>query len=133
METPGFDLLVEFLFETAQAFRVCGDRADIFLKDNVLRGGGTDHLREPPEVGRAPVGTARGADIVPEQEGFETELGGLEVPQGIFAGAGEVAQSFIFHLGDIDRGKITQAHEPSELDSIPTVGFHAVARLFGNE
>jgi hypothetical protein len=33
--------------------------------------------REPPEVGRAPCGTARVADILPEQEGFETELGRL--------------------------------------------------------
>jgi hypothetical protein len=85
------------------------DRADIFLKDHVLSGGGTDHLREPPEMGRAPGGTAGIADIVPEQEGFETELGRLEVPEGIFAGAAEIANGFIFHRGNIDRGEITRA------------------------
>ena len=80
MQPPGFGLVLELLFETPQAFRVFVDGADLFLKDHVLSGGGTDHLSEPPEVGRAPGGTARVADIVPEQEGVETALGRLEVP-----------------------------------------------------
>ena len=44
-------LLVEFLFETPQAFGVLGDRPDIFLEDDVLRRGRTDHFREPAQVG----------------------------------------------------------------------------------
>ncbi len=124
---------MQCLFETPQAFRVFGDRTDICLKDNLLRGGGTDDLREPAEVGRAPGGPARVADIMPEQEGFEPELGRLEVPQGIFTGAGEVANGFILHPRDIDRGEIPRPHQPSQLDRVPTVGFHTVARLLGNE
>ncbi len=82
--------------------------------------------------GWAPAGTARIAHIVPEQEGFEPELGGREVPQGIFAGAGEIAHSFIFHRGDIDGGQIPRAHQAGQLDRVTTVGCHAVAGLFGN-
>ena len=78
VQTPGFDVLVEFLFETLEAFGVFTDGADIFLKDDLLRGRGTDHLREPSQVGRAPIGPARVADIVSEQKGFETELGVFE-------------------------------------------------------
>jgi hypothetical protein len=50
---------------------------DIFVKDDVLRRCGTNHFREPPQVGRAPGCPARVADIVSEQEGLETELGGI--------------------------------------------------------
>jgi hypothetical protein len=36
VQTPGFDLLVECLFETLEAFGVVGHGADIFLQDGVL-------------------------------------------------------------------------------------------------
>src|SRR5262245_19982862 len=81
----------------------------IFLKDDLLRRCRTDHCREPPEMGRAPVGPARVADIVPEQECFEAKLGVFEITEGIFTGSAEVADGFVFHLGDIDQGEITRA------------------------
>jgi hypothetical protein len=84
-------------------------------------------------MGRAPGGMACIADIVPKQKGFETELGGLEIPQGIFTGAGEITNRFIFHRGDIDACEIPRAHQPRQLHGITTVGFHAVAGLLGNE
>jgi hypothetical protein len=93
------------LFQTPEPFRVCVDRADIFLPDNGLRGGGTADLSEPPAVGRAPGGRARVAAIVSEPEGCETALGGLEVPEGLFAGAGEIAKRFILHCRDIHGGE----------------------------
>jgi hypothetical protein len=68
---------------------------------------------------------------VPEQEGFEPELGGLEVPQGIFAGPGEIAPGFIVNLRDIDGGEITRAHQPRQLYGVTTVGFHPIAGLVG--
>jgi hypothetical protein len=68
------DALVELLFQTLPAFRVFGARAHVFVEDNVLRRGGTDDVAEPPEVGRAPGGLARSADIVPEHKGVETVL-----------------------------------------------------------
>ena len=72
-----------------------------------LGGGGTDHCRAPPEVGRAPGGPARIADIVPQSEGFEPELGGLDVPDGISSRArvrSRMASSA--DLGDIDRCEV---------------------------
>src|SRR5262249_50470522 len=89
-----------------QAFRVFGHGADIFLQDDVVRRGWANHLREPPERGRVPGGPARVPYVVPEPKGFEMALGIFESAAGIFAGPGEIAHSFIFHRGDIDRGEI---------------------------
>ena len=58
VQAPRFDLVLEFLFETLQSFGSAPERPDIFLKDDLLRRGGTDDFREPPEVGRAPIGPA---------------------------------------------------------------------------
>src|SRR5438874_8199650 len=66
LEAPGLDLLVQFVFQTLEAFGLFGHGLDIFLKDNLLRGGGTNHFTEPTQVGRAPIGSPRIADIVPE-------------------------------------------------------------------
>ena len=65
-EAPGLHLLVECEFQTPQAFRLFGDGLDVFLKDHLLRGCGTDHLAEPAQVGGAPVGPPCRADIVPQ-------------------------------------------------------------------
>ena len=40
VQAPRLDLLVEFLFEPLESLGVFVDRADIFLEDNLLRGGG---------------------------------------------------------------------------------------------
>ena len=133
IETPGFDPLLEFLFETLEAFRVFGHGADIFLKDDLLRRCRANHLREPPEMGRVPGGPARVPYVVPEQKGFETELGIFEITEGIFACPGEVANGFIFHLGDIDRGEIPRARQAGQLHGVPAVRFDAVTGLFGNQ
>jgi hypothetical protein len=102
VQAPGVDLLVEFLFQTLEAFGVLVDRSHVFLEDDLLGGGGTDHLGEPSEMGRTPICLAGIADIFPEQEGFETELGILKIAEGIFVGTGESPHGFIFFLGDID-------------------------------
>ena len=133
VQTPGLHVLLEFLFETLEAFGVFADGSDIFLKDDLLRRCGADHFREPPEMGRAPSGPAGVADIVSEQEGFESKLGVLEIAEGIFTCPGEVSNGFIFHLGDIDRGEITRARQAGQLHGVPAVGFDAVTGLFGNE
>ena len=103
-KTPGVHLLVEFLFETLQAFGVLVHRPDIFLEDDLLGRGGTDHFREPAQVGRAPGGPARIADIMPQQKRFEPELGGLEIPDGIFASPAQIADGFVFDRGEHRRG-----------------------------
>jgi len=91
------------LFETLQACGVCVDRADVCLQDDWLGGGGTDHCREPPEVGRAPGGTASRAEIVPPSAGVEPGFGGLDVPARLCARPGESMAGFSFDWGDIDR------------------------------
>ena len=83
------------------------NRSDVFLKNDGLRGRGTDNFREPPQVGRAPIGPAGVADIVSEQKGFEPEFGVFEITDGIFTSPAEVANGFLLDLGDIDRSAIS--------------------------
>jgi hypothetical protein len=102
VHAPRFDLLVAFLVETLEAFGMLVDGADVFLEGHLLRGGGTADFGEPPQRGGVPGGPARVADIMSAQEGVEPELGGLAMAEGIFMGAGESPDGFIFALGDID-------------------------------
>jgi hypothetical protein len=51
LRPPGLHLLVEFVFETLQALSVLVHGPDIFLEDDLLRRGRTDHLREPAQAG----------------------------------------------------------------------------------
>ena len=83
------------------------NRADVFLEDDLLRRGGTDHFGEPPQVGRAPGGSTCIADIMAKQKGVETELGGLKIAEGIFTSPAEVADGFVFHRRDFDGGEVT--------------------------
>jgi hypothetical protein len=133
VQAPGVDLLVECLFETLEACGVRGDRSHLVLEDDVLRGGGTHHRGEPPEVGWAPRGPACIAHIGPAQEGFQAECCRFALIAGSFTGAGEVADGFIVHGGDIDGGEIPRAHQARQLHGITTVGFHAVAGCFRHE
>jgi hypothetical protein len=132
-QPPGFDLLLEFLFEPLEAFGGFGDRPDICWENDGLRRGGTDHFREPSEMGRAPCGPARITDVVSEQDGFEAELGVFEIADGICTRPAEVANRFVFHRGDIDRGKITRARQAGQLHGVPAVGFDAVAGLLRDQ
>ena len=126
-------LLVECEFQTSQTFSLFGDGLDVCLKDDLLRRCGTHHLAEPAQVGGTPVGPPRRADIVPQQEGFEPQLGRLQIPQGLFPRPTQVADRCIVEGRDIDRGEVPGAHEPGQLHGVPSVGFHPVARLFRNQ
>ena len=53
-QTPGVDLLVEFMCETLEACVVFAHGSDIFLENDVLRWGGTDDFREPSAGGPGP-------------------------------------------------------------------------------
>src|SRR2546421_12349511 len=75
LEAPGVHRLGPFVFQTLEAFGLFGHGWALFLKNNVLCWGGTDHLTEPAQGGRTPIGPPRITDIVPEQEGFEAQLG----------------------------------------------------------
>ena len=125
-------MFLKCLLQTLQAFGVFVDRAHVCLEDTLLSRCGTDYFREPPEMGWAPGGPACVAEVVSEQKGCEPKLSRLDIADGLFTRAGEVTDGRIFHLGNIHGGEVPRAHQPSELDGIPTVGFHAVAGLFGN-
>ena len=73
------------------------------MGDDVLRGCGTDHLGEPPQVSRAPIGPAHVPAIVSEQKGFETICGVCEIADSIFPRTGEITNGFIFDFGHIIR------------------------------
>ena len=105
-EPPGFDVLVECLFKPLEPFGVFGDRPNICLEDDVLRGSGTDNLAEPAQVRRAPGGSACIPDIMPEQKGFEAKLGRLQIVECLFTRTAQVTNGFVFNLGDRDRREI---------------------------
>src|SRR4029450_11557943 len=130
---PGLDLGVELLCQTCKPFSVLGDGSDVFLEHNLLGGSGTDHLAEPPQVGRAPGGPARIPNILPQQKRFEPKLGGFESADGIFTGTAQVTNGFVLNLRDVDRGQATRAEPPGHLDVISTVGFDPIPGLCGNQ
>jgi hypothetical protein len=132
-EAPGVDVLLKFLAQAVKTLGVFVEGTDVCLKDHVLSRARTDDLREPSEMGWVPGGPARVAASVAEQEGFEAELGGFEITEGIFARPAEIPKSFAFLLGNIDRGEITGAPQAGQWHRVTAVGFDAVAGLFGNE
>jgi|RhiMetdeSRZDD1v2_1073273.scaffolds.fasta_scaffold40701_6 hypothetical protein len=107
--TPGWHVRVAFLVETLEAFGMLRNRTDICVQDDWRRRCGTHHFREPPPVGRAPIGPAHVTDIGSEQKGFETALGIFESAAGILTRPSEIAPGCIFALGDRDCGTITRA------------------------
>ena len=131
VQTPGVPVLVALLVEPLAAFRVFGDRTDIFLAHDVLCRRRADDLREPPELGRAPRRPAGVADIVSEPEGLEAQLGVLPIAAGICTGAGEIAPGFIGPGGDIHARESPRAGQPCQWHSLSAVGVDAVTSLFG--
>ena len=88
---------MEFLFQALEPVSVFGDRPDICLEDNVLGRCGTDDLAQPAPVGRTPSGPAGIADIMPQQKGFEAELGRLEIVERIFPRTAQVTNRFVLY------------------------------------
>ena len=127
------NLLLEFLLQTLEPFGGFGNGPDVFLEDDLLRRCGADAFREPAHVGRVPIGPAHVTDIWPEQAGLETELGVFEVADGIFPCPGEIADGVVFDVGDLDGREVTGAGQTGQLHGVPAVGFHPVARLFGEQ
>jgi hypothetical protein len=107
------------LLKTLKACSGPVDRAHVVLEDHLWGGGGTAHLREPSEMGWAPMGLAGIAEIVPESDSVKATCSGLEVADGR-----------ICFLGDIHGRESTRAPEPGQLHGIASVRVHAVTGLF---
>jgi hypothetical protein len=127
------DVFVEFLCETLQTFCVLVDGADLCLKHDWLRRGRTDHFREPPEVGGMPGGLACIAYVVPQQKGFQTQLGRFEITESIFTSPAQIAHGFVFHLGDRDRREVSRAHQAGQLERIAAVCVDPIPGLFRDQ
>jgi hypothetical protein len=127
LQAPGVAVLVEFLVETLEAFGMRSHSADIFLQDDLLRWCGTNHLGEPPQVSRAPIGPAGVTAILPAQKGFEPARGVFAIADGIFTGSGKLPDRVIVPLGDIDRGEILRARQPGEWHGVSAGGFDPIA------
>jgi hypothetical protein len=132
-QTPGLPGLLACLREPLEACGMLMNRADVFLKNDLWRGRRTDDFREPPQVGRTPIGPAGGADSVSEHKGVETALGVFEITECLFTRPGEVAHGCIVDLRDIDRSELACASEASALPSVPAVRFDPITSLFRNE
>jgi hypothetical protein len=66
-------------------------------------------------------------DILAEQEGLQPGLGGLESPDGMLAGAREVAARLVLDRRPIDWCQSAGAREPGQLGGIASIGCDAVA------
>ena len=108
-------------------------RTDRCLQDAVLRRCGADHCRAPPERGRAPGGSAGGAESVSEQAGCEATRGGRAIAAGRCTGPRESPQGFPFPRGDRDRSAITRARQAGQGYGVPAVRCDPVTGLGGQE
>ena len=133
VHTPGVHVILPCLCEPLEACSRCVHRTDICLQDDVWRRWGADHCREPPEMGRAPGGSAGGAEIVSEQAGFAAKLGGLASAEGLFTGPREITHGFLVHRGDTDRSAITRARQAGPWYGVPAVRCDPVTGLVGHE
>lgn len=132
-QPPGCDRRAAFLLETLPAFGGRIHCADVVLEDELVGGGGPDHVGEPPHMGGAPGGPARIAEIVAAHKGWEPTRGGLEIVDGLCPRAGEVAAGLIFPRGNLDPRQIPRAPQTGQLAGVPPVRLHAGAGLLGHE
>ena len=65
------------------------------------------------------------------RQGGETARGGLESADGTRTRAGAVAHGVVFERGNRDGRAIPRAHQARELDGVPPVSVHPIARLLG--
>src|SRR5262245_20795158 len=126
-EAPRVHLVVECWLQTLKALRVCGDRAHLFLENDVWRRGGPAHLREPSEMVRVAGGPAGVAEIVPQPEGFEPECGGRERAAGLFACPTAIPYGVVFHGKE---GFMTTTMPPQPPSTI-SIAQHLLAMMLG--
>ena len=126
-ETPALDLRSACSLQALESCVLFSHGPDIRLEDDRLGGRRTDHFRQPAQMGRPPRGTALIPDILAQQEGFQSVLGGLAIPDRIRTRAGEVTDRLVLDRRDLDRGQIAGTHQPGELGGVTAIGLDAVA------
>jgi len=129
-QPPSLPLVCACLLQARKPCGLLGHNADVFLQDNVLCWRGTDDLAEPPQVSGAPSGSAYVTDILPQEQGCELQLRSLESAAGLCTRPAQVTNGFIVHPGDVDRCQVPGAHQTSQFDSVSTIGFDPIPRLF---
>jgi hypothetical protein len=132
-EFPAGDVIMEFVFESLEPLRAFRDGIDVLLESDLLCGDGEGEGSEPSEVSGRPVGTTGVSDAVSEEEGFQSQLGSIEISESIFPGAAEIPDGLVLDLGNIDGGEVPGAQEASKIDSIPSISFHPSAGFLGDE
>jgi hypothetical protein len=132
-QAPGGKELVDVVFDPLEAFDMIVDGSEVLLKDDLLRGRGADNLGKIAAVGIVPVGAAGVVEAEPKQEGLETMLGGLQIDERIFTGAGEITDGLVIDLRDVDGSEVPGSQKPGELESVATVGLDVIAGLARDE
>ena len=109
-----FSPVAEFEFQTLQTWRLFGDGLDVLLKADLLRRGQADHLLAA-QVGRAPdPARPRMADIVPQQRGFEPQLGRLRIRR-VCSAPGWVTETLDRRERERRRGEVPERMGPGQL------------------
>jgi hypothetical protein len=129
-QPPRVPLFLPCRFQPLEARGGLTHGPDLCWKDEGLRGCRADHCRAPPARGRAPVGPARGAAVVSEEERLAPTRGILAIAAGICTGPAEVAQGFGCHRGNRDHGASPRARQAGEWYSVAAVGLDAVPGFF---
>ena len=99
IQSPRRPDLLQFGLEPPEPVDLFIDRAQRFLKDDLLRGRGTDDLREVPAMGGVPVGPADVVQPEAEQEGLQAQLRVLEREPRRIACATQVAEGLSSTVG----------------------------------
>ena len=131
-QAPRGDLLAECLVQTPAARGGLRDGPALCLQDALWRRGGADACREPPEVGRPPVGPARIAASLAEPAGLETARGILQGADRLFARPGASTDRFIVHGGDIHGGQVSRAGQAGQVHGVTAVRFDPILSLCGH-
>ena len=81
----------------------------------------------------APVRPADVTDVVAQQQRLQPEPGGVEIVQRVLAGAREIADGLVRHVGDVDSREIAGASQAGERHGVALVGLHSIARFARNQ
>lgn len=122
-EAPSVDPLLECLFQTLEACGGFGDRPPIRLEDELVGGRRTADCREPAAMCGAPLGRARRAKGLAQEQGFQALRRSFEVTEAILTGATQLAHGCGIALGDVDGGEVARTHPPGQWAGIAAVGF----------